>query len=175
VYADLPHDPSPPLGNFGTRRPMSGYVFDTKHDRYPVAAHLFLIEDGRILLLRRAGRGYADGRLGLPAAHVDRGRALTESVVREIAEELGITLAADDLRPSGTMFRWAGEPRVDIFFAAQSWQGTPEIREPWKCSELVWADPDALPGDTLDFVATAWADAREGRMLREYGFASAPM
>jgi 8-oxo-dGTP pyrophosphatase MutT (NUDIX family) len=83
----------------------------------------------------------------LPAAHVDRGRALTESVVREIAEELGITLAADDLRPSGTMFRWAGEPRVDIFFAAQSWQGTPEIREPWKCSELVWADPDALPGD----------------------------
>lgn len=154
---------------------MSGYVFDTKHDRYPVATHVFLVERGRILLLRRAGRGYADGQLGLPAAHVERGQALTVSVVREVAEELGIDLAPADLRPGGTMFRWAGEPRVDIFFVAQSWQGTPEIREPHKCSELVWADPDDLPGDTLDFVATAWADAKEGRMLREYGFASVPM
>ena len=39
---------------------MSGdateYVFDTRHDRYPVAAHLLLLDPaGRILLMRRAG------------------------------------------------------------------------------------------------------------------------
>lgn len=150
---------------------MSGYVFDTKHDRYPLAAHVFLVEHGRILLMRRAGRGYADGQLGLPACHVERGRALTASAVGQLADDLGITVAAAGLRPSGTMFRWSREPRIDIFFTAESWAGTPQIREPRKCSELVWADPDALPGDTLDFVATAWADAQEGRTLREFGFA----
>lgn len=151
---------------------MSGYVFDTKHDRYPLAVHVFLIAHGRILLMRRAGRGYADGQLGLPAGHVDRGAAPTECALREVAEQLGITLEPADLRPSGTMVRWSQEPRVDIFFTAESWAGTPEIREPHRCSELVWADPDELPGDALDFLVAAWADVREGRVLREFGFAS---
>ncbi|WP_459545213.1 NUDIX domain-containing protein [Nocardia sp. X0981] len=154
---------------------MSGYVFDTKHDRYPLAAHVFLVEHSRILLMRRAGRGYADGQLGLPACHIERGRALTVSAVRELADQLGIILDAAELCPSGTMFRWSREPRVDIFFTAESWDGTPEIREPRKCSELVWADPEDLPRDTLDFVATAWADTKEGRMLREFGFAPAAL
>ncbi|WP_328392121.1 NUDIX domain-containing protein [Nocardia sp. NBC_00416] len=153
---------------------MSGYVFDTKHDRYPLAVHVFLVEHGRILLMRRAGRGYADGRLGLPTSHVDRGEAPTASAVREIAEELGITLAPADLRPSGTMVRLVQEARVDIFLTAESWAGTPVIREPHKCTELVWADPEDLPGDALDFLATAWADAKEGRLLREFGFAPVP-
>jgi 8-oxo-dGTP diphosphatase len=63
---------------------MTEYVFDTKHDRYPVAVHVILTDggwivgsadgDGRVLLMRRAGSGYADGLLGLPAGHVDLGK-----------------------------------------------------------------------------------------------------
>lgn len=52
----------------------SEFVFDTKHDRYPVAVHVFLTDiHGRILLMRRAGSGFADGQLGLPAGHIDLG------------------------------------------------------------------------------------------------------
>jgi 8-oxo-dGTP diphosphatase len=151
---------------------MSGseYVFDTKHDRYPLAVHVFLVQQGKVLLMRRAGSGYADGQLGLPAGHVDVGETPTASAVREMAEELGITLNRDQLRPAGTMFRRSLEPRVDIFFTAAEWTGTPETREPHKCSELVWADPHDLPADTLDFITQAWADAQNGQILREYGF-----
>lgn len=43
------------------QNPEHGYVFDTKHDRYPVAVHVILTrpDDGRVLLMRRAGSGYA--------------------------------------------------------------------------------------------------------------------
>lgn len=44
------------------------------------------------------------------------------------------------------------------------------IREPHKCTEIVWAAPDDLPDDALDFIGTAWQDAPSGRALREYGF-----
>lgn len=146
------------------------YVFDTKHDRYPLAVHVFLAQQGKILLMRRAGSGYADGRLGLPAGHVDLGETPTTCAVREVTEELGITLDPDALLPGGTMFRNSQEPRVDIFFTTRSWDGTPEIREPHKCTELVWAHPEQLPDDALDFIAAAWNDAQNGRVLREYGF-----
>lgn len=149
---------------------MSGseYVFDTKHDRYPLAVHVFLVQQGKVLLMRRAGSGYADGRLGLPAGHL--GETPTACAVREIAEELGITLDPAALRAGGTMFRRSLEPRIDIFFTVTTWSGTPAILEPHKCTEVVWADPDDLPADTLDFIAQAWADAQNGQILREYGF-----
>ncbi|WP_051114949.1 NUDIX hydrolase [Actinokineospora enzanensis] len=149
------------------------YVFDTKHDRYPLAVHVFLVQQGKILLMRRAGSGYADGQLGLAAGHVDRGETPTACAVREIAEELGIELDPTALKPAGTMFRRSLEPRVDIFFTTSTWTGQPEIREPHKCTELVWADPDDLPADALDFLPQAWADAQAGRMLREFGFSPA--
>ena len=113
------------------------YVFDTKHDRYPLAVHVFLVRQGKILLMRRAGSGYADGRLGLPAGHVDLGETPTACAVREVAEELGLVLDPAELRAGGTMFRNSQEPRVDLFFTTRSWDGAPEIREPHKCTELV--------------------------------------
>ncbi|MEU3628918.1 NUDIX domain-containing protein, partial [Amycolatopsis coloradensis] len=131
----------------------------------------------------KSGRGtsskpidwYADGQLGLPAGHVDLGETPTTCAVREVAEELGVTLDPAELRPAGTMFRNSQEPRVDIFFTTRSWDGTPEIREPHKCTELVWADPQHLPGDALDFIEQAWNDAQNARVLREFGFAAAPV
>lgn len=149
------------------------YVFDTKHDRYPLAVHVFLVQEGQILLMRRAGSGYADGQLGLPAGHVDLGETPTACATRELGEELGISLHTADLIPGTTWFRMSQEPRVDIFYTARSWKGTPEIREPHKCTELVWTAPQTMPADALEFLAQAWNDAQNGRVLREYGFAPA--
>lgn len=152
------------------QQPGQDYVFDTKHDRYPLAVHVFLVQQGKILLMRRAGSGYADGQLGLPAGHVDLGETPTACAVRELAEELDIHLALAELRPAGTMFRRSLEPRVDVFFTASAWTGQPRIREPHKCTELVWADPNDLPADALDFLPQAWSDVQTGQTLREYGF-----
>jgi mutator protein MutT len=109
------------------------YVFDTRHDRYPVAAHLILRDpDGRILLMQRAGTEYGEGQYAFPAGHVDLGETPTESIVRETREELGITVTPASLAPAGVMFRRSLEPRVDFFFTADEWDGTPRICEPHK-------------------------------------------
>ncbi|WP_064745214.1 NUDIX hydrolase [Pseudonocardia acaciae] len=150
------------------------FVFDTRHDRYPVAVHVILTDEtGRVLLMRRAGSGYADGRLALPAGHVDLGETPTACARREIAEELGIQLDPTRLQPSGVMFRRSLEPRVDIFFSTSTWGGTPIIREPHKCTELVWSDRHELPADTMDFVGAAITNASTGRHYDEHGWQAA--
>lgn len=149
------------------------YVFDTKHDRYPLAVHVFLIQDGKVLLMRRAGSGYADGQLGLPAGHVDLGETPTDCAAREAEEELGIRIEPAALVPGTTWFRMSQEPRVDIFYTARSWRGIPVIREPHKCTELLWTNPARLPADALEFLGQAWEDVQTSRILREYGFTSA--
>ncbi|MEU7527273.1 NUDIX domain-containing protein [Saccharothrix sp. NPDC042600] len=154
-----------------SERAGRSYVFDTKHDRYPVAVHVLLTrDDNRILLMRRAGSGYADGQLGLPAGHVDLGETPTACAIRETAEELGIRIDGDALEPAGTMFRLSLEPRVDIFFVVRIWTGTPTIREPHKCTELVWADPDDLPEDALDFISAAITNSHNGIHFHEHGW-----
>ena len=139
---------------------MTEYVFDTKHDRYPVAVHLILTDtDGRVPLMRRAGSG-----------HVDLGETPTACAIREVSEELGIELDPRELHPAGVMFRRSLEPRVDVFFATSTWYDTPQIREPHKCTQLVWAKTAALPEDTLDFVSQAITNARQGRHFHEHGW-----
>jgi 8-oxo-dGTP pyrophosphatase MutT (NUDIX family) len=151
------------------------YVFDTRHDRYPVAAHaIFTGTSGKILLMRRAGSGYADGMLAFPAGHVDLGETPTASIIREVHEELGLELTPAALNAAGVMFRRSLEPRVDIFFNVTTWHGAPEIRERAKCTQLVWADPDSLPDDALDYVGQALANASGGIHFHEHGWATAP-
>ena len=49
----------------------------------PVAVHLFLVQDGRILLLRRYNTGYEDGNYSVVAGHIDGGEKLKSAMVRE--------------------------------------------------------------------------------------------
>jgi len=147
------------------------YVFDSRHDRYPVAAHLILREPaGKVLLMRRAGTEYGAGHLAFPAGHVDLGETPTASIIRETHEELGIVVAPAGLAPAGVMFRRSLEPRVDFFFTASVWEGTPQICEPGKCTELVWANPDDLPLGTLDYIGAAFGNMRQARHFCEYGW-----
>ena len=48
-----------------------------------------VIEDGRLLLVRRA-RAPAAGRWSIPGGRVERGESLAGAVVRELAEETGL-------------------------------------------------------------------------------------
>jgi 8-oxo-dGTP pyrophosphatase MutT (NUDIX family) len=101
---------------------------------------------------------------------VDLGETPTASIIRETAEELGINIAPASITPAGAMFRRSLEPRVDFFFTAEEWEGTPRICEPYKCTELIWADPDELPTCALDYTGAAIANLSQGRHFSEHGW-----
>jgi 8-oxo-dGTP diphosphatase len=137
-----------------------------------VDVHVILRRDGRILLGRRTGSGFGDGLLHLPSGHLEAGESVTGAAIREAYEEIGVVVGGADLRFVHVMHRApdTGPDRVGFFFAADRWLGEPEIKEPDKCTELVWADPLALPPDVVEYPALALTAALAGRPFSEYAW-----
>lgn len=126
-------------------------------DRFMVvpAAYLFLLRPapmpgGREVLLQlRRDTGYLDDHWAAAVAgHVERGESVHDAARREAAEEVGVggveVEAWCAMQRTGT----SGDPvdeRVDYFFTAMTWTGTPRIMEPRKCADLRWFNLETLP------------------------------
>ncbi|GAA4875141.1 NUDIX hydrolase [Saccharopolyspora cebuensis] len=115
------------------------------------SAYVLLRRADEVLLQLRRGTGYRDGFWACGAAgHVERAESVLDAARREAAEELGITVAPEDLRPLTVMHRTGGDgrpvnERVDFFFECRRWSGQPRLVEPDKAAELRWAGLGALP------------------------------
>jgi len=124
-----------------------------------VAVYALLRRDERVLLLRRAGSGFHDGELSLPAGHVDEGESALAAVVREVAEELLVTVEPEActlaLTGHSAPERPGDDAYVDLFFTVDRWSGEPVVAEPDKTTELVWAPLSDLPDDVIPYVAEA--------------------
>jgi 8-oxo-dGTP pyrophosphatase MutT (NUDIX family) len=116
------------------------------------AAYVFLLRDGiggpEVLLQLRQNTGYMDGHWAAAAAgHVEKGETALDAVRREAREEIDVGDLVLSFATSMQRTR-GGEPideRVDFFFTARSWSGTPRIVEPEKCGGLEWFPLSALP------------------------------
>jgi 8-oxo-dGTP pyrophosphatase MutT (NUDIX family) len=137
-----------------------------------VDAHVILRREGKILLLRRAAGTYAAGQLCLASGHLEAGESIVAAAAREAYEETGIVLDPAGLRSVLTMHQRNpdGQARFGFFFEPGRWDGEPVNREPGKHSEPVWADPAALPADTVDYTAKAIAAIEAGRSFTMNGW-----
>ncbi len=138
--------------------------------RVVAAVHLFLVRDGRVLLLRRCNTGYEDGNYSVVAGHLDGNEEVVAAAAREAWEEVGVAIAPVDLRPVGVMHRRAEEERIDFFLEATRWTGEVANREPGKCDDLRWVEPGCLPLNVVPYVRRALENWRDGRWFDSFGW-----
>lgn len=138
-----------------------------------LAAFAILEREGKILLARRYNTGYADGMYQMPSGHVDENEYPVEAAAREAGEEVGVTIAIQDLEFVHASYRIntaddAGD-YVDFFFKTDRWEGEPSNQEPDKCDELIWASIDDLPDNTVPVIKEVIAHIRAGRPFSHTG------
>lgn len=146
---------------------------EKKYNSNTPASYLILIKDGEVLLSRRANTGYRDGSYSLPAGKVEAGETFTEALVREVKEEIGITLDPKMTEVTHIMHRKSdadGSDRIDIFFTVKGWQGEIENKEPHKCDDLSWFPLDAFPENILPYIKQAIEYTQKGIFYSELGW-----
>lgn len=142
-------------------------------------SYIVFRRDDRVLLQLRSGTGYMDGYWATAGAgHVESGESAAQAAVREAHEELGISVALDQLVPLTAMHRTTGDggpfaERVDFFFVCTNWQGEPQPMEPDKTADLRWFDLDALPSALVPHERYIFERLRKGLPpIVSFGFAA---
>jgi 8-oxo-dGTP pyrophosphatase MutT (NUDIX family) len=112
--------------------------------------------NNRVVLLQRSENAkFAQGMWDLPVGKSEPGEPITETAVRELYEETGLTVKPEALKVAHIIHgAWGVEAPngfLTVVFAAREWTGEPENREPHKHAQVRWVDTDAIPGA---FVAT---------------------
>jgi 8-oxo-dGTP diphosphatase len=111
-----------------------------------VVAVALIDVQGRVLVQQRPAGSFMPGLWEFPGGKVETGETPEQALVREVREELGITLAQADVTP----FTFASEPHSGkhlllLLYYATRWQGEPQALH---AEALQWVHPHTLR--TLD-------------------------
>ncbi len=118
-----------------------------------VAVHLILVENGKILLLKRYNTGYEDGNYSVVAGHIDGNESVVRAMRREAAEEAGIKIKEEDLEIVHVMHRKSKDREsIDYFLTCKKYDGKIQIMEKDKCDELKFYDLEKLPINVIPYV-----------------------
>ncbi|MFC2142968.1 NUDIX domain-containing protein [Candidatus Aenigmatarchaeota archaeon] len=142
-------------------------------DRFKLipTAHLILIKDDKILLLRRYNTGYEDGNYSVVAGHLDGDETVMKAMKREAKEEAGIDI--ENLEIVHVMHRKSDDvsnERIDFFIRADEWIGEIKNMEPNRCDDLKWFDINELPKNTISYVKQAIENIQKGVFYSEHGW-----
>ena len=115
------------------------------------AINVLIIEGNKVLLSRRQNTDWMDGSLCLPGGHIELGETPSVAMLREIVEELGVQVNAEDLLFLCVAARKStASEHISFVFLLKDKKYTFINNESEKCSELVWADVHNLPKDVID-------------------------
>jgi 8-oxo-dGTP diphosphatase len=140
------------------------------HTKLPVAVHMFLFHENKILLLRRYNTGYSDGFYSLPAGHLNGNEPVSLAAVREAKEELGINIETNNVTFAGVFHRREHDERIDFFVRVNNWKEEPFNAEPGKSDDLRWADMNELPENLIPYIKKAIENLLNNKMFEEYGW-----
>ncbi|MFB7503716.1 MULTISPECIES: NUDIX domain-containing protein [Streptomyces] len=114
----------------------------------------------RVVLLQRSQNAkFAQGMWDLPVGKSEPGEPITETAVRELYEETGLTVKPHSLKVAHIIHgAWGVEAPngfLTVVFAAHEWTGEPENREPSKHTQVCWVSAEAIPEAFVETTASA--------------------
>ena len=132
-----------------------------------VVAVALVDERGRWLMHKRPAEKHHGGLWEFPGGKVEQGETPAYALVREIAEELGVELSPEALRPAGfaqTADDESRPPIVILLYTCRSWAREPQALEG---GEIAWFAPKQaalLDKPPLDHALLAQLTALEALM-----------
>ncbi|GGY13087.1 MULTISPECIES: NUDIX domain-containing protein [Streptomyces] len=114
----------------------------------------------RVVLLQRSENAkFAQGLWDLPVGKSEPGEPITETAVRELYEETGLTVKPESLKVAHIIHgAWGVEAPngfLTVVFATHEWIGEPENREPHKHAQVRWTSTARLPQEFVPTTGSA--------------------
>lgn len=111
---------------------------------------IFLKKDNKVLLSMKK-RGLGVGRLNGIGGKCEEGETLDQSIVRELYEEISVSIDPKDLQPFGTItFLWTEKPnwnQICHVYIIEKWKGEPQESE--EMNPAGWFSPQELPFEDM--------------------------
>lgn len=115
------------------------------HAQETILTNICLVEDkaqGKVLVQYRSPERYRWSGYAFPGGHIEKGESLHDSVVREILEETGLTIAHPKLVGVKNWHTDEGIRYIVFCYKATEFSGQIHSTEE---GEISWVDKDSLP------------------------------
>jgi 8-oxo-dGTP diphosphatase len=135
----------------------------TEMDLLPVVAVALTNVEGRVLLAQRPFEKEHGGLWEFPGGKIEPGESPEAALVRELREELGVTIVPEDLDPLTFSSADRGARHLLLLlYRCTAWQGEPRALD---AAAIRWVLPDALadydmPPADRPFVSVLAAERR---------------
>lgn len=139
----------------------------SRHFQLIVDVHLLLLNQGEVLLGRRANTGYGDGAYEPPSGRLAERETLVEAAVRVADAQVGIILDPGRVALAHVMHDVSGAGRMAFFLTADGWEG--ETGGPTKSySDFGWFPLIELPANMIDRARVAVRNFAAGARFSTY-------
>jgi 8-oxo-dGTP pyrophosphatase MutT (NUDIX family) len=110
-----------------------------------------LQKNEKILFLLRKNTPFFSDYYGLIGGKVEDDESITNALIREIYEEIGITITKDDTHFVHCLSfkNEQGKAILAVVFKINSWTSSIINKEPDKCADLAWFSSDNLPQNII--------------------------
>ncbi len=135
-------------------------------ERFKVCCAVYMIirKDNKILFLKRQNTGYMDNLYALPAGHLEEGESITQALIREAQEEIGIVVKEENVSLVFTGNQIATDKEyLDLFFEIKDYSGILKNNEPDKASELAFYEIDEIFDKIIPYTAKVLQAIDNGR------------
>ena len=112
----------------------------------PLVGVSVLIRKGDRILLEKRDKDPGKGAWKAPGGHIEFGETPEETAIREVEEEVGVTMSYLKFRTlTNDVFEDGSKHYITIWMEAKYESGEPKVKAPYEESEIRWFTWDSLP------------------------------